>query len=118
MTFTYSPDNCKVWSNLTWENGCWLTHPLGHIYECSTDWMQANWQPRNNFFELFLKFEVRGFSGIKIRQNEQCGNITSSHLFITEDAYKISFSVNDDFVNCLDNTGDEITLDVIIVVSS
>jgi hypothetical protein len=115
--FIIAPDNQEVWSNLVWkEDGTWEITPLGIIYPNQSDWMSASWTPNAHLLELSIKYDVIGFSKPILQEDDSCGQTESIHTYDNGAFYKITFSMDDEFVQCLDGTGDQIKLDITILL--
>lgn len=111
LKFVFAPDNNEVWSNLIWKaNGSWERNDIGEIYSNQTDWMQAIWSPNSNQLFFKFKYEVMGIPSVELWENEWCGDIEKETVDKEGDLYVIKLEVDDDFVNCLDNTGDQIKM--------
>lgn len=57
-----------------------------------------------------------GHSAIEIKEDENCGEIEQMRLSEQDGFQVLTFWVDDDFVNCLDNTGHQIKLDMTIMI--
>lgn len=111
--FRYNPATDELWTDLMIDNeGEWSHDKNGRIYESITPWIQVMWLPISNVFELRLKYEIVEFTGVELLSDEPCGEIEKEMVYYNGEFYIIHLEVNDDFVNCLDGTNDEIKLTV------
>lgn len=117
VDFLIAPDNQEVWSNLIWQaDGSWEQHPLGKVYPQQSDWLKVIWTPAAQRLEFNIKYDVIGFSSLSLQENDGCGLVESMHIYDDSEWYKITYVVNDEFVDCLEDTGDQIKMDIIILL--
>ena len=111
LKFVFAPDNNEVWSNLIMNNdGTWERNDIGQIYPTPTNWMQAIWSPNTNRLIFKFKYQVLGIPSVELWENESCGDIEKEIVYKEDNLYIIQLDVDDDFVNCLDGTGDQIKM--------